>query len=77
MGLPEAVVALIGLAAVIGAIAYWCLRRLPGTPVEEDLVAPYREGLHAAIRLQSTALDLEQQLYVEAMRHAEGDKGRP
>jgi hypothetical protein len=77
MGRLEAVLALIGLAALIGAIAYWCLRRLSGTPVEEDLAAPYREGLHTAVRLQSTARDLEQKMYVEALRHAEGDKGRP
>jgi hypothetical protein len=77
MGLLEAVLALIGLVALIGAIAYWCLRRLPTRPVEDDLAAPYREGLHSAIRLQSTARDLEQKMYAEAMRHAEGDKGQP
>ncbi len=77
MGVLEAGLALIGLVALIGAIAYWFLRRLPDTPVEEDLAAPYREGLHAAVRLQSAARDLEQKMYTEAMRHAEGDTGRP
>jgi hypothetical protein len=77
MGLLEAVLALIGLVALIGAIAHWFLRRLSGTSVEEDLAAPYREGLHVGIRLQNAALDLEQQLYAEKLRHAEGDKGQP
>jgi hypothetical protein len=45
-------------------------------PAEEDLAAPYREGLHAAIRMQGVALALEQQLYAEALRHAEGDLDR-
>lgn len=74
MGLLEAVLALVGLVALIGAVARWHLRRLPEPPPDEaDLAAPYREGLHAAIRMQGVAQDLEQQLYAEAMRHAESD----
>jgi hypothetical protein len=75
MGLLEAALALIGLAALIGAIVYWCLRRLSGAPIEEDLAAPYREALHSATRLQSAARDLEQKMYAEALRHIEGDPG--
>ncbi len=75
MGLLEAVLALIGLVALIGAIAYWCLWRLSGTPVEEDLAALYREALHTATRLQSAARDLEQKMYAEAMRHVGDDSG--
>lgn len=74
MGVLEAVLALIGLVALIGAIARHQLRRLPEPPpAEPDLAAPYREGLHAAIRIQVVAQDLEQQLYAEALRHAEAD----
>jgi hypothetical protein len=72
MGFLEAILALIGLVALIGAIARWHLHRLPDpAPHEPDLAAPYREGLHAAIRMQGVAQDLEQQLYAEALRHAE------
>lgn len=35
-----------------------------------DIATPYRDGLHAAIRLQTTALDFEHQLYAVAMRRA-------
>jgi hypothetical protein len=41
--------------------------RPPQAP-EADLAAPYREGLHAAIRMQRAAQDLEQQIYAEAGR---------
>jgi hypothetical protein len=70
MGFLEAVLAMIGLAALIGAIARWYSQRPPDRPPEDDLAAPYREGLHAAIRMQGVAQDLKQQLYVEAARRA-------
>jgi hypothetical protein len=74
MGVLEAVLALIGLVALIGAIARRQLRRLPEPqPAEPDLAAPYREGLHAAVRMQVVAQDLEQQIYAEAIRRAEAD----
>ena len=75
MSFLEAVLALVGLVALIGAVARWHLRRRPAPPpAEADLAAPYREGLHAAIRMQGVAQDLEQQLYAEALRHAEADQ---
>ncbi len=76
MGVLEAVLALIGLVALIGAIARRQLRQLPESPpAEPDLAAPYREGLHAAVRMQVVAQDLEQQLYAEALRHAGDNQG--
>ena len=68
MGLVEAVLALVGLVAVIGGVARWQMRRAVEAPAEVDLAAPYHEGLHAAIRMQGVAKDLEQQLYTEAIR---------
>ncbi len=68
MGLVEAALALVGLVAVVGGVARWQMQRMPEPPVEVDLAAPYREGLHAAIRMQGVAQDLEQQLYAEAIR---------
>jgi hypothetical protein len=78
MGFVEAVLAVIGLVALIGVIVREHLRQLPGRrPEEEDLAAPYREGLHAAIRIQGAAHDLEQQLYAEALRHARSERESP
>ena len=75
MGLLEAVLALMGLVTLIGAIARWHMQRLPDPPFDVDRAAPYREGLHSAIRMQGVAQDLEQQIYAEAMRHAEDEAG--
>jgi hypothetical protein len=77
MGFLEAVLALVGLVALIGAIGRWHIRGLSDRPVEEDLAAPYREGLHAAVRIQGVAQDLKQQLYAEALRQAEDEAGAP
>jgi hypothetical protein len=69
---------LIGLLALVGLgtlgvlVMSWYERREepPRYEMEEaDLVAPYREGLHAAMRMQAVAQDLEQQLYAEAAQH--------
>ena len=67
-----AVLLIAGLALLL-LLAIIALReRAPEPPPEEaDLAAPYREGLHAAIRIQGVAQDLEQQLYAEALRQAE------
>jgi hypothetical protein len=75
MAFLEAVLALVGLVALSGAIAHWQMRRQPES--SQDLAAPYRDGLHAAVRLQSVAQDLEQQIYAEAIRRsseAQGDE---
>jgi len=77
MGFLEAVLALIGLVTLIGAVVRWYLRRESDSPPEADLAAPYRDGLHAAIRIQGVAQDLEQQLYAEGLRQAEGDQEQP
>jgi len=74
MSAIEAVLASIGLVALIGTIVRWQLSRSVEPPPEEDLAAPYREGLHAAIRMQTVAQDLEQQMYAEAMGRV--DSGR-
>jgi hypothetical protein len=73
MGLIEAVLAVVGLGLLI-LLAFAALSDdEPPRPPEDDLVAPYREGLHAAVRMQGVAQDLKQQLYAEAMRHAADD----
>jgi hypothetical protein len=59
------ILAIIGLLALI-ALAVAALSDERSSPPEPDLAAPYREGLHAAIRLQRTAQNLEQQIYAEA-----------
>jgi hypothetical protein len=62
------------IAIVVVALAIIALTRPePGPPpVEADLAAPYREGLHAAVRLQRSAQDLEAQIWAEAARHEDG-----
>jgi hypothetical protein len=73
MAVLEALLAVIGvLALLLVAIAAFS----DDTPLpapREDPAAPYREGLHAAIRMQSVAQELEQQIYAEAARHLESD----
>jgi hypothetical protein len=71
MGALETVLAGIGLMAVIGGVVRWHLARSVEPPPEPDLAAPYREGLHAAMRMQVVAQDLEQQMYAEAIRRAD------
>ncbi len=74
MGVVEAVLALIGLAALVGLVARWQLWQRPSElppPIEADLAAPYREGLEAALRIQVVAQGLEQQMYAKAIEHAE------
>jgi hypothetical protein len=66
--------ALIGLVVLLGVLI-WHGRQVSAPPTEPDLAAPYREGLEAAARIQTVALELEQQLYAEAMRHATDEPG--
>lgn len=77
MGILEAVLALIGLAMLILIAVGVLVGRPPTEPPQEDIANPYRQGLHAAVRMQTVAQDLEQQLYAEAMRQAEADADLP
>jgi hypothetical protein len=74
MGVIEAVLALIGLLALISAAVRWHLGRASDQPLAADRAALYRAGLDAATRIQTAAQDFEQQLYAEAVRRAEGGK---
>jgi hypothetical protein len=68
MGALEAVLALIGLAALIGAAVRWNMQRTAEPEPEDDLGRPYREALHAALRMQVAAQELKQEMYAEAIR---------
>jgi hypothetical protein len=74
MGFIEAVLAVVGLVALIAA----GLKQLPhwlGTSPLANPAAPYQQGLAAAARLQQVALEMEQQIHSEAARHVgAGDK---
>lgn len=67
---------LILILAVIGLMALLLLAMTAlnestakaSSPPPDDPATPYREGLHAAVRMQRVAQDLEQQLYTEAAR---------
>jgi len=67
-----AVVAIVVVVAAIIALT----RPEPAArpPAEPDLAVPYREGLHAAVRLQRSAQDLEAQIWAEAARHEDGTR---
>ena len=73
----EALLALIGLSLLIllavGALA----GNTQAPPPVEDPATPYREGLHAAIRMQKVAQDLEQQIYAEAAKHMDAETEDP
>ena len=76
MGVIEAALALIGLAFLV--FLMWPSPKKPESPpAEEDLAAPYREGLHAAVRMQRVAQDLEHQMLVEAARRRGVDDEDP
>jgi hypothetical protein len=68
-----AMLTLITLVVLIGATIGWQLQRLSQPRSEDDPAAPYRQGLHAAVRMQRVAQDLEQQIYAEAVRRAEAE----
>jgi hypothetical protein len=77
MGLIETALALVGLVALIRRIIRWCTPHEPPRPLEDDPAAPYRDGLHAAIRMQTVAHDLEQKLYAEATKHVKDNHEQP
>lgn len=70
-----AILILVGLSVLVGFSAGWQLQRQSQSPPEDDPAAPYRQGLHAAVRMQRVASDLEQQIYAEAARHVGADDG--
>jgi len=75
MGVIEAILAFIGLVAVVIVVIALLSDDESPLPPAEDAAAPYREGLHAAIRMQRVAQDLEQQIYAEAARQMDGQAG--
>jgi hypothetical protein len=68
------ILAVIGLVLLILSAIGTLGTQEPAPPVE-DIAAPYREGLHAAVRMQRIAQDLEQQIYAEAERHTSDEPG--
>jgi hypothetical protein len=77
MGVIEAVLSVIGLGFLI-LLVFAALRgEAPAPAPEDDLAAPYREGLHAAIRMQGAAQDLKQQLYAEADKRVRDGHEQP
>ncbi len=80
MGVLEAILAVVGLVLLILLAIAWLSDKAPVTPPVEDPAAPYRQGLHAAVRMQRVAQDLEQQIYAEAERHMDdsgGEQAKP
>ena len=79
MAAIEIILALFGLLCLL--VVFVFILTAPeqsATPITDDLAAPYREALHASIRIQTVAQDLEQQLYAEALRRAEDEsESRP
>jgi hypothetical protein len=69
MAVLEAVLALIGLGLLLLLAVSALDDKAPASPPApplEDAAQPYREGLHAAVRMQRVAQDLEQQIYAAA-----------
>ena len=74
MAAVEAILAGVGLLALVFVVLVaTSASDRPPAPPAEDLAAPYREGLHTAVRLQRSAQDLEQQIWAEAARHADAE----
>jgi hypothetical protein len=77
MAAVEAILAVIGVVFLLLVLQVLVDgEKSPESP-EEDLAAPYRDGLHAAVRVQRVAQDLEQQIYAEAARHIDTPAERP
>lgn len=76
MAVVEALLAVFGLIFLVLLVTTpWSEK--PEQPPEDDLAAPYREGLHAAVRMQRVAQDLEQQIYAEAAQHLDDETDKP
>jgi hypothetical protein len=75
MSVIEGILAFVGLVALIVVVVAIMAPEKPqqqeAAAVEDDLAAPYREGLYAAMRMQGAAQDLEQRIYSEALSHRE------
>jgi hypothetical protein len=71
MAAVEAILAVIGLVFIVLIVVPLWPSSEPAPAPMEDRAASYREGLHAAVRLQRSAEDLEQQIWAEAARHAD------
>jgi hypothetical protein len=71
MAVIEGILAVVGLMFVILLVVAALSDKPapPPPPPAEDIASPYREGLHAAVRMQRVAQDLEQQIYAEAAQH--------
>jgi hypothetical protein len=70
MAAAEIILALFGLLCLL--VVFVFILTAPEAsvqPDDHDPAAPYRQGLHAAVRMQRVAQDLEQQIYAEAARH--------
>ncbi len=76
MGVLEAILAVVGLGLLIVLALAALSDGAPVPPPAEDPATPYREGLHAAVRMQQVAQDLEQQIYAEAAKHMDADTDR-
>jgi hypothetical protein len=72
MAVLEALLALIGLGLLL-LLAVGALVEKASAPPSDDPAMPYREGLHAAVRMQQVAQDLEQQIYAEAAKHMDAE----
>ena len=66
LGILAVIAAVVLIGAVIGYIHH------QQAPSAETDLAAYRESLEVAARIQAVALDLERQIYAEAMRHVSG-----
>jgi len=77
MAVVEALLALFGLGVLILLASVALSDDSPPTPPSKDVATPYREGLHAAMRMQAVAQDLERQIYTEAAKHAHGPDDPP
>jgi hypothetical protein len=76
MAVVEALLAVIGLGLLIVLALAALGHEPPAPPPVEDAATPYREGLHAAVRMQQVAQDLEQQIYAEAAQHLDREGER-
>ena len=73
MAIVEAILAVLGVLFLVLVVTVVMSDEKATPGPSEDLTAPYREGLHTAVRMQQVAADLEQQIYAEAARHLDAD----